>query len=164
MANNTLLDFKHLVILKSKLRMILVEQDQKLYYLILKSKCLFRKTAKHKADYQLIQILSENNVKKKINIGCEEKNDLELLRLVTGDSSELQALEAKYNRNCYNLCLKKDEGSSTSTEGCVFGCGCALSAFKVLIGEIVEPAPNEARALKVYNILINYKDLLRKKS
>lgn len=65
MANNTLLDFKHLVILKSKLRMILVEQDQKLYYLILKSKCLFRKTAKHKADYRLIQILSEDNVKKK---------------------------------------------------------------------------------------------------
>ena len=65
MANNTLLDFKHLVTLKSKLRMILVEQDQKLYYLILKSKCLFRKTAKHKADYRLIQILSEDNVKKK---------------------------------------------------------------------------------------------------
>lgn len=61
-----------------------MQQDQKLYYLIWKVNCLFYKREKHKGDNRLVRILCEYTFKK-ISTRCEEKSDLELLKLATGD-------------------------------------------------------------------------------
>ena len=50
----------------------------------LESKCLFYKREKHKGDNRLVRILCEYTFKK-ISTRCEEKSDLELLKLATGD-------------------------------------------------------------------------------
>ena len=122
-----------------------------------KTKCLFCKLSKRKGDTNLIRIYSDETVDK-IRTRCKEINDVELLRLVAGDFSELQALEARYHKNCYNLYLKQDTTSSSNKESIHDIC------FKLLIEETIEPALTEGRALKICNVLAKYKDFLREKN
>ena len=63
----------------------------------------------------MVRILSDDTVDK-IRTRCKKKNDVEGSRLVAGNFSELQTLEAKYHRNCSNLYLKQDKYLLTNKE------------------------------------------------
>ena len=51
----------------------------------------------------------------KITTPCKQKNDVELLRIVAGNFSELKALEVNY-RKWYNLYLKQEKFPCTNKE------------------------------------------------
>ena len=63
----------------------------------------------------MARILSDVTVDK-IRTRCKEQYDVELLRLVAGVFSGLEAIEAKYNQNYYKLYLKQDKSLCTNKE------------------------------------------------